>query len=86
MAAKKLPELDKLKKENPFIKPVPTILRTNNEVSSWLHGIFELKHSGELDMTHIDISSELSSFLERDVTPRQVANAYSEWLRKTTKN
>jgi len=86
MAAKKLPDLEKLKKENPFVQPIPSLIRVDPEVSAWLEGIFELKQAGELNMTHIDIAAELSSFLERDVTPRQIANAYSEWLRKTRKN
>ena len=86
MVAKKLPDLEKLKRDNPFAQPIPTLIRANPEVAVWLEKIFELKQSGELNMTHTSIAGELSLFLDREVTPRQIGNAYSEWLRKTRKN
>jgi len=86
VSEKKLTNLKILLKKNPPSEPVAVMLRTNSEVSDWLRKLFELRSSGEISMTFSSIAEELSEFLERNVKPRQVSEAFREWQREKKRN
>jgi len=86
MAKRKLIDPEVLKTENPPDKPIPVLLRTDSEIMHWLHKIFEMKISDQIEISFSAIAEELSLFLERDVKGRQVNNEYLEWQRKRKRN
>ena len=82
MSEKKLPDLKQIIEDNPPVKPIPVLLRTNKEILAWLEKIFELRSDEKIEMSFASIAEELTMFLERDVNPRQIGEAYKEWQRK----
>ena len=81
-ARRRLTDPEVLIKENPPEKPVPVLLRSDKEVSVWLHKIFELKVLDKIEISFSAIAEELSLFLDIDVKARQVNHEYLEWQRK----
>ena len=84
MSNKKLTDPEVLKSNHSVA--IPSLLRSDAEITKWLNVLFRMRDAGEIDMTFLAIAEELSLFLDRDVTARQINGLFLEWQRNQRKD